>query len=188
MVSSHSNGNRTRHWYVVYSKPHKEEQARFHLQKKHLDVFFPRLCLPGGAAKRRIVPLFPNYLFVRIHLMTEYHHVAWTPGVRRMVCFNDEPVPLDERVVEFLMQQGGSQGLIMARSTLERGQIVEINDGPFAGLFGIIQRPPDHQGRVKVLLKLLSRQLNVDLRVQCIKGEWCAYRPLERRESNSHAA
>ena len=73
-----------RDWYVVYSKPHKEEQAQFHLRMKNLDVFFPRLDLVRVAEKRkRIVPLFPNYLFVRIHLPTEFHYVSWSPGVKR---------------------------------------------------------------------------------------------------------
>jgi hypothetical protein len=42
---------------------------------------------------------------------------------------------------------------------------------------GIIQEPPNDKGRVKVLLKLLSRHIKVELRVQFIKDESAAYRP-----------
>lgn len=164
-----------RDWYVVYSKPHKEEQAQFHLRMKNLDVFFPRLDLVRVAEKRkRIIPLFPNYLFVRIHLPTEFHYVSWSPGVKRIVSFGDMPIPLDESVVDFLKQQTDADGVIKACSQLRPGQEVEIRGGPFDGLVAIIQDPPDAKGRVKILLKLLSRQISVKLGVEFIKGEWVA--------------
>jgi transcriptional antiterminator RfaH len=167
-----------RDWYVVYSKPHKEEQAQFHLRKKGLDVFFPRLDLARLVEKRkRIIPLFPNYLFVRVHLQTESHYVVWSPGVKRIVSFGERPVPIDERVVNFLQEQATDDGVIRARSQLHPGQEVEIRGGPFDGLLGIIQDPPDERGRVKILLKLLSRQISVKLGVKFIKGDWTALEP-----------
>jgi transcriptional antiterminator RfaH len=167
-----------RDWYVVYSKPHKEEHAQFHLRMKGLDVFFPRLDLVRVAEKRkRIIPLFPNYLFVRIHLPTEFHYVTWSPGVKRLVSFGDRPIPLDDDVVHFLRQQTDNEGLIKARSQLRSGQEVEIRGGPFDGLIAIIQDPPDSRGRVRILLKLLSRQISVKLGVEFIKGEFVALGP-----------
>jgi transcriptional antiterminator RfaH len=169
---SYSVEEEQRDWYVVYSKPHKEEQAQFHLRTKGLEVFFPRLDLVRVAEKRkRIIPLFPNYLFVRFHLPTEFHYVIWSPGVKRLVSFSDRPIPLDERVVTFLKQQTDGHGLIKAHSQLRVGQEVEIRGGPFDGLIAIIQDPPDARGRVKILLKLLSRQISVKLGVEFIKGE-----------------
>ena len=41
-----------RQWYVVYSKAHREEYAQYHLQRKGIEVFFPRLRLPFSSAKR----------------------------------------------------------------------------------------------------------------------------------------
>jgi len=167
-----------RDWYVVYSKPHKEEQARFYLRMKGLDVFFPRLDLVRVAEKRkRVIPLFPNYLFVRLNLQSESHYVIWSPGVKRIVCFGDRPIPLDETVVDFLKQQTDGEGVIRAHSQLRPGQEVEIRGGPFDGLIAIIQDPPDDKGRVKILLKLLSRQISVKLGVEFIKGEWVALKP-----------
>jgi transcriptional antiterminator RfaH len=175
---TYSVGDKQRDWYVVYSKPHKEEQAQFHLRMKGLDVFFPRLDLLRVAEKRkRIIPLFPNYLFVRLHLPTEFHYVIWSPGVKRIVSFGDRPVPLDDDVVNFLKQQMDGDGVIQARSQLKPGQEVEIRGGPFDGLIAIIQDPPDAKGRVKILLKLLSRQISVKLGVEFIKGEWVALKP-----------
>ncbi len=161
-------------WYVVYSKPRKEELAQFHLSSKGLEVFLPRLLLPESARKRkRIVPLFPNYLFVRIRIFSEeYVYVKWSPGVKRFVTFNGTPAPLDEKIVAFLMQQADPMGVITARSNLKIGQEVQITDGPFDGLIGIIQEPPNAKGRVKIILKLLNRETKVDVPVQFVKSGW----------------
>ena len=165
--------NIQRAWYVVYTKPHKEEQAQFHLRLKGVDVFFPRLDLVRVSERRkRVIPLFPNYLFVRIDLQTEFQYVTWSPGVKRLVSFGDTPIALDERVINFLKQRTDAEGVIKARSQLRPGQEVEIRGGPFDGLIAIIQDPPDDKGRVKILLKLLSRQISVKLGVEFIKGEW----------------
>src|SRR5438093_12760823 len=90
--------NLQRDWYVVYSKPHKEQQAQFHLALKGLESFFTRLHLPGSVErKKRIDPLFPNYLFVHIQLPTEYHYVIWSPRLKQIVNFSDSPIQLEDK-------------------------------------------------------------------------------------------
>ena len=178
--------NLQRDWYVIYAKPHKEEQAQFHLALKGVESFFPRLHLPGPVEKRkRLIPLFPNYLFARIHLPTEYHYVIWAPGVKKIVSFSDTPVPIEDHVIRFLQQNADSTGVIQARSQLRRGQEIEVTGGPFNGLVGIIQDPPDAKGRIKVLLKLLSRQVTVKLGVEFIKGERVVFGPPVRANIGS---
>jgi len=166
------------YWYVIYSNPHKEQQAQFHLGLKGVQTFFPRLHVPAtGENKGKVVPLFRNYLFARIDVTSEYHLVVWTPGVRRLVTFGGEPIPIQEDVVEFLKQRADPHGVIPARSKLRRSEEVEISGGPFDGLMGIIQTPPDDKGRVKVLLKLLNRQVSVRFGVEFIKGGRTAWTP-----------
>jgi len=170
-------------WYVVYTKPHKEESAQLHLRLKGLEVFFPRLLLPQPLQRRKqIVPLFPNYLFVRIQLSEEYHFVVWSPGVRRFVSFNDAPAAMDEVVVKYLMQQANPAGVIAARSNLKVGQEIRISGGPFDGLAGIIQQPPDARGRVKILMELLSRRIQVEVPIQFVKSGSVAYQPAASNE------
>ena len=134
--------NLQRDWYVVYSNPHKEEQAQFHLALKGMKSFSPKLYIPAAESRGRICPLFPNYLFVRLHMETECHRIVWTPGVKRIVSFGAEPIPIDESVIQILQQQADEKGIIRAQSKLTCGQEVEISGGPFDGLMGIIQAPP----------------------------------------------
>jgi len=163
-----------RQWYLVYSKPQQEDIAQFHLRVKGLANFFPKLLFPSSAGKRkRIVPLFPNYLFVRLKLFSEeFYKAQWSPGVNRRVSFNDMPMPIDNRVIELLMQQTNPDGLIEARPKLKRGQQVRIQGGAFAGLQAIIEEPPNVKGRIKVLMQLLSRATPVELPIDCVEIEW----------------
>jgi len=168
-----------RDWYVVYSKRNKEEQAQFYLATKGIESFFPRLLLASSSkSKSRIVPLFPNYLFVCINMAIDAHYVTWTPGVHRFVSFSEVPVPLEPTIVNFLQSQADPFGVIRARSQLRCGQEVEIIGGPFEGLLGIIQNPPDAKGRVRVLLNLMNRQVAVSLGLDNIGGEWVGIEPM----------
>ena len=163
-----------RAWFVVYSKPHKEGRAEVELRRRGVDVFYPRLQLPAYVDPRRqIVPLFPGYLFVRIVLADQFYDVVWAPGVSRFIGTVDQPTPLDDEVVLFLKQNAEPDGLLRARPTLAVGEHVEITRGPFAGIVGIIQRPPNAKGRIRVLMRLLNRRpVHVELPLNFIKTGW----------------
>lgn len=161
----------TDRWYVAYAKPRKEERVIFHAQRKGVTVFFPKLLLPHQFVKRqKTVPLFPSYVFVRIEAPEQYAYVRWSPGVKYVVNFNGTPAPVDDHIIHFLKQQADPEGLLAARSTLQAGQKVRLCEGPFAGLVGIIQNPPDAKGRVKVLLELLGREVKVRVPAACTEN------------------
>ena len=91
-----------------------------------------------------------------------------------MVTFNGTPAIVEESIIGFLMGQAGADGVISARCNVTVGQQVAINGGPFDGLVGIIQEPPNARGRVKILLELLNQPTRVDVPVHFIKASWVA--------------
>ena len=160
-------------WYVIYTKAQKEELAQFHLKLKNLESVFLRLLLPVYSRRlKRVVPLFPNYLFVRMDLAKEYDFVRWSPGVKCFVSFNDTPNPLEDGVVEYLLSRADRNGIIVARANLKKGQEVRICGGPFEGIFGTIEHIADANGRVKILMQLLSRDLGVKVPMEFIEAGW----------------
>ena len=168
MISPH-----TQQWFVIYSKPQKEDVAQVSLKQKGVEVFFPRLLLPRSSQKRKLViPLFPNYLFVRINVETQYYSVLWSPGVKNFVSFNNSPAPLDETIAECLLERADAEGVIAAQSDLTVGQEVRIRGGSFDGLVGLLQNVPDAKGRVQVLMKILNREIKVQLPLHLVAGTW----------------
>jgi transcriptional antiterminator RfaH len=164
----------TRRWYSVYSKPQKEKFAQFHLQLKGVEVFLPQLELPPSSLRaRRVVPLFPSYLFVRIDVECgENAYVVWSPGVKYLVSCNGVPASIDDNVIEFLKDRADQDGRITASSNLKRGQRVRVTGGPFEGLEAMIERPPDGRGRVKLLMNLLKREVQAEVPIRFIESNW----------------
>ena len=92
--------------------------------------------------------------------------------MKYLVGFEGGPVPLDEEIVSIFMQNANPEGLLKARSNFLVGQEVHIKRGPFAGLAGLIQDPPDAKGRVRVLMELLSRTIKVEIPIQYMEDRW----------------
>jgi transcription antitermination factor NusG len=162
-----------RQWYAIYAKPYREETAQFHLQKNGLPTFFPKLRLPSSRPHRRqLVPLFPNYLFAHLRIPEDYNLARWSPGVKHVVSCNGIPTPLEDTIMDFLRYKAMPDGILTAQSNLTVGSGVRFTRGPFEGLIGIIENPPDARGRVKVLMQLLSREVRVDISVDSVDGGW----------------
>ena len=151
-----------RNWYVVRSKPRREEFAQRQLIRRGVETFLPRIVesvRPG--CEPSVSPLFPGYLFARVELATQYSSVIWTPGVTTMVAFGDTPVAVEENVVDFLKERCAGRGLIIAQPTFDSGDQVKIVRGPLAGLQGIVQGRVNGRDRVLVLMEVLRRQTEV---------------------------
>src|ERR1051325_10092388 len=115
------------------------------LRQRGIPTFLPKLFLPKALArKKQVVSLFPSYLFVRLNLFSDEHaSVGWCPGVKRLLAFEGTPAIVDDSLIEFLMTQANADGIISSRCNVSVGQQIAIQGGPFDGLVGIIQEPPD---------------------------------------------
>ena len=60
-------GNRqSLRWYIVQTKPKKEQVAALNLEHESIEVFFPRMegiSIIYGKSRKVIKSLFPNYIF-----------------------------------------------------------------------------------------------------------------------------
>jgi transcriptional antiterminator RfaH len=157
-------------WYVVSTKPRREDFAATQIAQRGIDVFLPRLVLVRRGGERVVRPLFPGYLFARLVLAAEGARVTWAPGVRRLVSFEGDPPPVPEAAIDFLRSQATPEGVIVARPRpLPVGRRVRVTTGPLAGLVGIIENPPDARGRVGVLMELLRRPMRVSVDVDALE-------------------
>jgi len=163
-------------WYVASTKPRSEQIAHFHLLGRGIEAYYPKLFLPiANRSGRQLIPLFPNYLFVRIDMSSsEYSQVEWCQGVKRLVRFGGVPPPVEDSVIDFLRAQADARGVIVARTNLKPGDEVRIAKGPFKGLAGIMQEPPDARSRVKVLMAILSREVQVEVPIDYVEVAWIA--------------
>ena len=159
-----------REWYVVRSKPRREEYAQGQLLRRGVETFLPRILEASGPRLEPTVgPLFPGYLFARIDLLSQYNSVIWAPGVRNFVAFGEVPAAMDPAVVSFLRERCGDEGVVRVVRTVQDGEVVRIVRCPLGGLVGVVQGEVSGQARVRVLMELLRRRTQVSVPVQIVE-------------------
>ena len=154
------------HWYVIQTKPKKEEVAVSHLERESIEVFFPKIeaiSIVYGKSRKVIKALFPNYIFVHFDPFVSYRLVRWASGVSRVLGFDDGPVPVDDQVIEIIKRRVDKNCVARKALHFKAKDRIRIRSGHLKDLMGIFDRWASEEGRVKVLLDLLSYNARVEL-------------------------
>lgn len=156
-------------WYVIRSKPNKEEFLAGQLTAYGVRVFYPRIRVKTvNPRARKLKAYFPSYLFVNVDLqVVSISTLHWMPGAINLVSFDGEPAPVPDMLISAIERQvdhiNSSQKKMLL--DLKHGDPVIIQDGPFAGYEAIFDEQLPGRERVRVLLSYLqNRQLPVELR------------------------
>jgi len=153
-------------WYLVYSKPRQEHCALENLERQGFGCFLPLISIEKLRRKLIVVvqePLFPRYLFIRLDASQEgrsWNPIRSTTGVSRLVTFGQVPAKVDDVLVEAIRASVTDAGV--RQRHFEPGELVRINDGPFAGLEAVYQMP-DGEARVMVLIDILSKKVSLSI-------------------------
>ena len=154
-----------KNWYALHTKVNYERKIAHILLQKDIETFVP-VTKFGPAGQERIRPFFPGYLFMHLDLETANPtHWQWTPGVRRIVTYGQEPIPVPEEVIIFIKQKLHELASKKGRRSFdfEPGDIVRIKDGPFEDMVAIFEKETSPEGRVQVLLNALNRSVRLSL-------------------------
>jgi transcriptional antiterminator RfaH len=165
-------------WFVLKSKPNKEDLLWGQLLVRQIETFFPRVRYkPVNPRSRKIRPFFPGYLFVRLDPeLGSLSSLNWIPGAARVVTFGGVPATVPEgliHAIQLKVEEVNAAGGELFDG-LKSGDVVYIQDGPFAGYEAIFDAHLPGSQRVRVLLKLLQkRQMPVDLPAGQIRRKKC---------------
>jgi len=153
-------------WYLVYSKPRQELCSLENLERQGFECFLPLIAVEKLRRKVIVVvqePLFPRYLFIRLDASQEgrsWNPIRSTTWVSLLVTFGQVPAKVDDQLVE-IIRSTVSDASVRQRH-FEPGELVRINDGPFAGLEAVYQMP-DGEARVMVLIEILSKKVSLSI-------------------------
>jgi transcriptional antiterminator RfaH len=95
-------------WYVIQTKPKKEEEAKFYLSTRGVEMFNPLMetfALRNGRMNKELKPLFTGYIFSKFDLEQNYPLVRWARGVKKVLGFGGYPTPISEEVVRIKKEQ-----------------------------------------------------------------------------------
>ena len=151
-------------WFAVFTFSRHEKQVQAQCAQKQIECFLPTYFTRHRWKNRCFVnlelPLFPNYLFVRID-PRERVHVLKNPGVISIVSSGRDLLPISDSEISALRA-----GLLAHRMSphpgAEIGERVRITTGPMCGAEGILER---HKNELRVILRLdmLARSVCVEV-------------------------
>lgn len=153
-------------WYVVHTRPKQEDRTDANLTTLGIEVLTPKLRVHKfneftGRLSQIVKPLFPRYLFCRFKYNELYHRVRYTRGVHSLVCFNNQPIPVPDEIIELVRFQIGGDGFVRTMVELKPGDEVIINNGRFQNFRGVFEQGMPDSDRVRILLNTVSFQAHV---------------------------
>jgi transcriptional antiterminator NusG len=171
-------------WFVLRVASNKESSVRDTLLRKvqieHMGHLVSRILVPtektkvvkGGKTKITETKLYPGYCFVEMKLEDDgripqdvFFLIKETTGVGDFVGTKGRPTPMQQHEIEKV--QAASMRVEdqpQAKLVFEKGESVNITDGPFQGFEGTVDELLPDKEEVRVLVTIFGRQAPVQLK------------------------
>jgi transcriptional antiterminator RfaH len=153
-------------WFVIQTKPKKEEEATSYLLLKGLEIFSPLMenfMIRNGNINKELKPLFPGYIFGKFVVESDYSLVRWGRGVKKVLGLGGYPAPVSEEVIEIIRRRADNTGIIRINHQFRPNDAIRIKSGPLRDLLGIFERWMSDGERVRILLNLIGYQPAVEM-------------------------
>lgn len=128
-------------WYVVYTMPKGERKVASSFADMGLESYLPlhNVVRQWSDRKKKLeVPLFPNYVFVKMD-QTMRSHALSIKELVRFVSVDKNPVVIKEsEILTIRKVLNGDNTEVIAENYFQEGMKIRIGDGHFAGLEGIV--------------------------------------------------
>lgn len=130
-------------WHVLYTKPRNEKKVTVRLGEAGYTVYCPliKTVHQWSDRKKKVqIPMFPSYIFIYINEKNRQLPLR-DPGVMKYVYYAGHPAIIRDIEVNAIreIENAGSE-IKVEGSGFEKGQFVEIPEGPFKGMTGIVDK------------------------------------------------
>jgi len=155
-------------WFAVRVKSGTERLVAVAAHNKGFEEFVPLYKARrrwSDRVKSLEAPLFPGYVFCRLQSQRRLP-ILTIPGVMHFVGIGKIPTPIEDTEIAAIQQAARSGLLVEPCPFLDIGQRVRIEEGPLAGLDGILT-DFRKQHRIVLSVSLLRRSISVE-----VEREW----------------
>lgn len=152
------------HWYAIQVRPRSEIATAKALSGKGFEPLVPLYKSWRHWSDRKVdleLPLFPCYIFCRFDARTRLP-IMTTPNVVRIVGNGKMPLPIDAHEIEAVRRVLQSGYETQPHPFVAVGSRVMINDGPLAGLEGIVKSLKNR--RLILSVGMVQQSICVDLK------------------------
>jgi len=151
-------------WYALVVKHQQERRTAEALELKGWEALAPMYRARrawSDRTKELDMPLFAGYVFCRF-VYGQKARLLNTPGVRRIVGFGSQPVPVLDAEISAIQTVLRSKLPVRPWPFLKPGDRVRVERGPLRGLEGTLLEEKDTLQLV-VSVQMLQRSLAVEL-------------------------
>ncbi len=173
----------TSHWYVIHCLPGQEQKVVDSIEKRkvreEMTELIHQVLIPTerveevkrGKRATTTRKFFPGYILINMDLVDEknqlnersWYFIRETPGILKFVG-GDRPIPLrKEEVDSILAQIHDREDKVVPKVNFERGETLNVNDGPFKGMTGVVEEVDQEKGKLKVSVSIFGRSTPVEL-------------------------
>ena len=140
-------------WCVVYTRPQTERKVAANISDMGIESYLPlyKVVKQWRDRKKKMeVPLFPNYVFVKVNEIKR----ASLYSIKEMVKFvtiEKRPVIINEQEIVAIKRVLSGDVEIEKEEFFQEGMKVRITQGQFAGLEGVVAKTC---GKTRVIIKI----------------------------------
>ena len=161
-------------WFLIHTKPKQEERTTSNLQAWSVETLSPlirdwRYNQFTGARTTIVKPLFARYIFARFDLQRLFHKIRYTRGVQELVSFGDDPITVEDTVIDLVRARIGKDGFVNIGDDFKPGNLVVIKDGALKNFIGVFEREMKDSDRVELLLNTVSYQGHLIVRSDLVR-------------------
>ncbi|TKB49571.1 transcription termination/antitermination protein NusG [Ferrimonas aestuarii] len=165
-------------WYVVQAFSGFEGRVaktlKEHIKMHSMEDLFGEVLVPteevvemrAGQRRKSERKFFPGYVLVQMVMNdASWHLVRNTPRVMGFIGgTSDRPAPITEKEANAILNRlQESTESPRPRTLFEPGEVVRVNDGPFADFNGTVEEVDYEKSRVKVSVLIFGRSTPVEL-------------------------
>ena len=166
-----------KNWYIVQSYSSfenkvaqmiKDEAQKAKISEKIEEIIVPTHDITEvkrGKRVQRKKKYFPGYVLIKSEMDNNiYHMIKNIKKVSGFLGSKGTPVPVSDKEIEKILGQI-KDGVAQPKSSVDYsvGEKVQVIDGPFASLSGLIEEIEEEKSRLKVSVSIFGRPTPVDL-------------------------
>ncbi len=170
--------NPDRHWYAIHTYSGYENKVKTHLEARIISMNLKDLIyqvvvpmeneveVKNGQRRTVARKVYPGYVLVDMVLTPDtWHAVRNTPGVTGFVGGQNEPAPLSNADLPYIVRTPakGEEPKAKPKITFVTGQSVKVIGGPFAEFIGTVSEVDNEKQKVTVLVSFFGRETPVQL-------------------------
>lgn len=165
-------------WYVVQAFSGYEGRVattlKEHIALNSMEEYFGDILVPteevvemrAGQKRKSERKFFPGYVLVQMIMNDEsWHLVKSTPRVLGFIGgTSDRPAPISDREAQAILNRlQENHDKPRPKTLFEPGEVVRVNDGPFADFNGVVEEVDYEKSRLKVSVLIFGRSTPVEL-------------------------